>query len=76
MLIWKKSHTEYSRSWTSPFILIEINGRTYWVLLLSGSTNFKSIVVKPYNKLETEGDDNKKGDNSILTLDEPYCTVC
>ena len=48
ILIWRKDNAERIGKWTGLFKLLGIKDETYLIYLLSGPTQFRSTIVKPY----------------------------
>lgn len=48
VLVWREGNAGHIGKWTRPFKLLSIEGETCRVELSSGSTEFRSTVVKPY----------------------------
>ena len=56
VLVFCKANAGHTGRWTGPFKLLSIINETYKISLLSGPTDFRSTVIKPY-LIESENDD-------------------
>ena len=66
VLVWREGNTGQPGHWDGPFTLLSIDGETCVVQLSSGPTPFRSTVVKPY--LRTDSDEEPVEE----ATEEPY----
>lgn len=64
VLVWREGGTNRSGKWTGPYKLLAIENETCTVELSSGPTNFRSTVVKPYNKEDNDAGDTHNNDQA------------
>lgn len=67
VLVWREGNTGHAGKWTGPFKLLGIEGKTCRVELPSGSTEFRSTVVKPYLIDKTDNDDHNQDIDDALS---------
>jgi hypothetical protein len=54
VLVWREGDTGQSGKWTGPYTLLAMDGETCQVQLRSGPVSFRSTVVKPYLRSESD----------------------
>jgi hypothetical protein len=65
VLVWREGSAGHGGKWTGPFTLIGISGETCRVQLPSGSTDFRSTVVKPYYQPQDDETGDEETDGEI-----------
>lgn len=64
VLVWREGKTSYSGRWDGPYKLLAIEGETCKVQMPSGPTSFRSTVVKPNLRAETNPENGPNADSN------------